>query len=334
MTHNTLSIIQRALKCDKEKLDILCFDTHERCQSQMAKTGHNFYSLRYKDCKIWNTDFAPIPDNYHAIYQLHSSVDFDFILSQSKFGQLQIAKQIQIQTGLPIVHLEHTIPTSNYTSDQLTALKSIWGDYNVFISEYAAGAWGFDETATVICNSIDHEFFKPTDVDMYGDEMTCDGTVLTVQNDFINRDYCLNYEGWKRIISGLPAKVLGDTKGLSEPAGSLEHLRDEYNKCAVYINTTTESQMPTAIIEAMACGKPVVSTATCSIPSFIKHGENGFLTNDEEEFKGYIQQLLNDQSLRKQMGDKARETVLDVFSEQKYLDSWNNVFRKVYEEIK
>jgi len=328
MTYSTLPIIQRALKPEnKERLDILCFDTHERCQSQMAKTGHNFYSLRYKDCKVWNTDFAEIPENYHPIQNLYEDIDFDFILSQSKFGQLQISKQIQQQLGLPIVHLEHTIPTSNFNAEQLEHFRSIWGDYNVFISDYAAGAWGFDETATVIGNSIDHEFFKPMDLE-------CDGTVFTVQNDFINRDYCLNYQGWKRIINGFPAKVLGDTKGLSKAADSLEHLRDEYNKCAVYINTTTESQMPTAILEAMACGKAVVSTATCSIPSFIKHGENGFLTNDEEEFRGYVQQLLDDEPLRKQMGNKARETVLDVFSEQKYVDSWNKLFRKVYEDLK
>jgi len=335
MTYSTLPLIQRALKPkNKERLDILCFDTHERCQSQMAKTGHNFYSLRYKDCKEWNTDFAPIPENYHILNDMVFGIDYDFILSQSKFGQLQMSKHIQQRIGLPIIHLEHTIPTSNYSPNQLEALKGIWGDYNVFISDYARESWGFDDNAPVICNSIDHEFFKPTNVDMHGEEMICDGTVFTVQNDFINRDYCLNYQGWKRIISGLPAKVLGDTKGLSEPAGSLEHLRDEYNKCAVYINTTTESQMPTAIIEAMACGKPVVSTATCSIPSFIKHGENGFLTNDEEEFKGYIQQLLNDENLRKEIGNNARQTVLDIFSEDKYINSWNNIFRKVYEEIK
>lgn len=329
MTYSTLSIIQRAVKPkDKEKLDILCFDTHERCQSQMAKTGHNFYSFRYKDCKVWNTAFADIPENYYPIDNLYESLDFDFILSQSKFGQLQISKQIQQQTGLPIVHLEHTIPTSNYTPEQIEMFKSIWGDYNVFISEYARDSWGFGDTdCPVIVNSIDHNFFKPVEVES-------DETVFTVQNDFINRDYCLNYQGWQRIISGFSAKVFGDTKGLSQPADSLEHLRDEYNKCAVYINTTTESQMPTAILEAMACGKPVVSTATCSIPSFIKHGENGFLTNDEEEFKGYIQQLLDDKDLRTKMGQAARETVLDVFSEQKYIDNWNNIFRKVYEDLK
>lgn len=328
MPYSTQSIINFALKPkNKEKLDILCFDTHERCQSQMAKTGHNFYSFRYKDCKIWNEKFAKLPDNYHPIDDLYATIDFDFILSQSKFGQLQISKQIQQQTGLPIIHLEHTIPTSNYTDKQLEIFKSIWGDYNVFISQYAKESWGFNDTdSPVVVNSIDHNFFEPMDIE-------CDETVFTVQNDFINRDYCLNYEGWKRIISGFPAKVLGDTKGLSEPASSLEHLRDEYNKCAVYINTTTESQMPTAILEAMACGKPIVSTATCSIPSFIKHGENGFLTNDEEEFRGYIRQLLDDKDLRAKMGQAARETVLDVFSEQKYIDNWNKIFTTVYEGL-
>jgi len=188
--------------------------------------------------------------------------------------------------------------------------------------------WGFNESdSTIITNSVDHDFFKPIEVES-------DGTVLTVQNDFINRDYCLNYQGWKRIISEFPFKVLGDTPGLSEPARSLEHLREEYNKCAVYINTTTESQMPTAILEAMACGKPIVSTETCSIPSFIKHGENGFLTNDEEEFKSYIKMLLEEPHLAKTMGKFARQTALEVFSQQKYIDSWNNLFRKVYEDMK
>lgn len=106
MPYNSQAIIKQAIKPkNKEKLDILCFDTHERCQSQMAKTGHNFYSFRYKDCKVWNTAFADIPENYHPIENLYSEIDYDFILSQSKFGQLQISKQIQAQLGLPIVHL-------------------------------------------------------------------------------------------------------------------------------------------------------------------------------------------------------------------------------------
>ena len=328
MVRNSFAIIRNSIKPkQKDLLNILCFDTHERCQSQMAKTGHNFFSLRYENCKTWNTNFAEIPKNYYILQDLLSDIDIDIILSQSKFGQLQISRSIQEHLDVPIVHLEHTIPTSNYSEQQLSQLKSYWGDSNVFISEYAAESWGFSsEDSTVIGNSIDHDFFKPMDLE-------CDGSVLTVQNDFINRDYCLNYKGWTRIIDGFPAKVIGETKNLSRPASSLEQLREEYNKCAVYINTTTESQMPTAILEAMACGKPVVSTATCSIPSFIKHGENGFLTNDEQEFRQYIQKLLDDESMRKEMGAKARETAVEVFSQEKYVSRWNNFFKKTYEEF-
>ena len=226
MLNQTKNIILNSIQ-KKSKYNIITFDTHERCQSQMAKTGHNFYSCRYKDCKVWNKEFAPVPSNYYSSDSLNNQIKYDFILSQSKFGQLQVAKQLQQQLKIPIIHLEHTIPTSNYSSEQLQFFKSFWGDYNVFISEYASEAWGFDQSnSVVITNSIDHEFFKPLEVES-------DGTVLTVQNDFINRDYCLNYQGWKRIIDGFPAKVLGDTPELSKVASSLEHLREEYNKCLV-----------------------------------------------------------------------------------------------------
>lgn len=325
--HQQVTNIIRSLKT-KTKYNILTFDTHERCQSQMAKTGHNFYSFRYQNCKEWNTKFADIPSNYYILKEIPECLDFDFILSQSKFGQLQVSKQLQQRLDIPIIHLEHTIPTSNYSPQQLEVFKQIWGDYNVFISEYARDSWGFNEhNSTVITNSIDGDFFKPVDVES-------DGTVFTVQNDFVNRDYCLNYQGWQRIVEGFPVKILGDTPGVSEPAESLEHLRDEYNKCAVYINTTTESQMPTAILEAMACGKPVVSTATCSIPSFIKHGHNGFLTNDEQEFRNCIKMLLEEPELARMIGRHARQTALDIFSEDKYTTNWNNMFTKVYEDQK
>ena len=94
--NQTFNIIKR-IKIKKDKYNIITFDTHERCQSELAKTGHNFYAFRYDGCKVWNTTFAKIPNNYYIMpkNQISRGIDFDFILSQSKFGQLQIAKQIQ-----------------------------------------------------------------------------------------------------------------------------------------------------------------------------------------------------------------------------------------------
>ena len=43
-----------------------------------------------------------------------------------------------------------------------------------------------------------------------------------------------------------------------------------------------------SVIEALACGTPVVAMNRGAMPEIIEHGVNGFLANDEEEFSEYI----------------------------------------------
>ena len=62
------------------------------------------------------------------------------------------------------------------------------------------------------------------------------------------------------------------------------------------------------------------------IPEIIVNGENGFMSNDEAELRGYIDQLLADEDLRKRLGVAARETVLTNFSEQDFIKNWNDTF--------
>jgi glycosyltransferase involved in cell wall biosynthesis len=46
-----------------------------------------------------------------------------------------------------------------------------------------------------------------------------------------------------------------------------------------------------AAIEALACGTPVVAMARGALPEIIQHGVNGFLANNEREFKKYMQMV-------------------------------------------
>tara|TARA_R100000482_G_C5069935_1_gene121034 strand:- start:496 stop:711 length:216 start_codon:yes stop_codon:yes gene_type:complete len=66
------------------------------------------------------------------------------------------------------------------------------------------------------------------------------------------------------------------------------------------------------------------------IPEVIEHGVNGFISNNEEELKNYIQQLINDPQLAAKMGDAARKTVVEDFSEQKFINNWNEIFDLAY----
>jgi hypothetical protein len=246
------------------------------------------------------------------------------ILSQSKFGQFQIASQLNQALDIPLVSLEHTLPIPSWPQQQLEAFKRMTGELNVFISEHSVDKWGMDCQSKVVHHSVDTDLFKPSDVEKTS-------ALLSVVNDFKNRDYCCNYSGWQRITEGFEAKLVGScSEGLSKPASSIEELVSEYNSAGVFLNTSTISPVPTSLLEAMSCGCAVVSTATCMIPEIIKNGVNGFISNDEEELKSYINDFINDEELRKEMGRAARETILNNFSEESFINNWNKTFDLAY----
>jgi hypothetical protein len=323
---STKKVIDSCNRSDPDQYNILTFATHERYETQLCKTGHNFYSFSVENMKKWNTEQTEIPSNYYILPEGNpcSFIDYDFILSQSKFGQYQVAKQLQKFLKVPIISLEHTVPTpQTIPEDHLAAMRKMVGDINVFISEYSAHQWGIYYNTQIVYHGIDTELFKRKDIEQ-------ENHILTVANDFVNRDYCLNYSGWKRITNGLNTKLVGDTKGLSRPAESVEDLVSEYNKCGVYLNTSTLSPIPTSLLEAMSCGCAVVSTATCMIPEIIENGVNGFISNDEQDLREKIEYLLNNKEARLLMGAKARQTIEDKFPEQIFLNKWNEIFNKAY----
>ena len=319
-------IIRRAVLGKPDRYNILTFPTHERHDTELCKTGHNFYAFRVDGMKEWDTEYAPVPSNYYTLplNSIYQGINYDFILSQSKFGQFQTASQINQRLNIPIISMEVTVPIPSWPDEHLDSLRSMVGDVNVFLTGYSQNEWNIDEESVVIPHSLDVELFKPDD------SIEREPHVLSAVNDFINRDYCCNYSGWKRVTKGFNAKLLGKTEGLSEPAPSVAALAEEYNKCQVFFNSSTFSPVPTVLLEAMACGCAVVTTATCEIPDIIQHGHNGLMSNDEDELKSHIQELFDNEDLRNSLGNAARQTILERFSEKKFLKNWNSVFETAY----
>ena len=319
------SLTKAATHKEGEPLNILTFPTHERYETSLAKTGHNFYAYRAEGIKNWNTNYGKIPPNYNLLDEslgakqnpLH--LDFDIVLSQNKFGQYQIARQIANTLHLPLVSLEHTLPVPDWPDDTLFSLREMRGNINLFISEYSLGRWGWEDRndTFVIHHGVDTKLFKP---DKQIEER--ENHILSVVNDWINRDWCCGFEIWQRVIKNFPFHVIGDTPGLSEPAESIEELSNFYANSRIFLNTSTISPVPTSLLEAMACECAVVSTATCMIPEIIENGVNGFISNDEDELREYLVLLLNDEDTAIEMGKRARETVLEKFSEDTFINNW------------
>ena len=67
------------------------------------------------------------------------------------------------------------------------------------------------------------------------------------------------------------------------------------------------------------------------IPSIIENGVNGFISNDEKELRSYILLLQKDKELREKIGNNARQTILEKFTENRFIEEWNSIFNKAYE---
>jgi glycosyltransferase involved in cell wall biosynthesis len=318
------SIIRQATRKPDEPYNILTAITHERYETQLCKTGHNFYAFQHESFKpYWNEKFSPIPDNYYVLRHglLPDHVKFDFVLSHNKFGQYQVLSNIAQQLHLPLISLEHTLPFIEWDENMMINLRNMRGNVNVFISDYSIGEWGWQEKndTRIIHHGLDTDEFSP------GNEER-QPHILSVVNDWVNRDWCCGFYSWKRITKDLPVKVLGDTKGLSFPAKSTADLIQHYRSSQIFLNTSTISPVPMALMEAMACGCAVVSTATCMIPEIIQNGVNGLISNDEAQLRSHIETLLNDENLRRTLGENARATIVERFGLDSFVDKWNTVF--------
>ena len=88
-----------------------------------------------------------------------------------------------------------------------------------------------------------------------------------------------------------------------------------FNSSKIFILPSLYENHPKALIEAMACGLPVIGADSPGIRELIDHGVNGYLcgTDSESIFRA-IEELLSKPELCQKMGQNARQYVVENFS--------------------
>ena len=127
---------------------------------------------------------------------------------------------------------------------------------------------------------------------------------------------------------------LADKLDLSKNIAFLGFQKNPYKymkKASVFVLSSLQEGFGNVIIEAMACGTPVVSTNCPAGPDeIIENGKNGILVSvgDYKELAKAIQKVLNSPFLRKKFSDEGKNRAQD-FSIINSVKQYEEVFLKI-----
>ena len=96
--------------------------------------------------------------------------------------------------------------------------------------------------------------------------------------------------------------------GVAEYRGSREDVRDEMAQCRVYVLPSYREGTPRTVLEAMAMGRPVITSDAPGCRETVRHGWNGYLVpvRDSLALAEAMKRLLADPTLAEQMGANSR----------------------------
>jgi glycosyltransferase involved in cell wall biosynthesis len=104
-----------------------------------------------------------------------------------------------------------------------------------------------------------------------------------------------------------------------------------YQSCDILLFPSRLEGFGIVPAEALACGRPVVTTNASALPEVVDDAHNGFLVerNDVAGYAARVQQLGEDAALRQRFGEAGREKVVSTFG----YDQLGQGFRALYQRL-
>ena len=126
------------------------------------------------------------------------------------------------------------------------------------------------------------------------------------------------------------AEEMGVSKHVTfEGAIPFDRVATYYQRCEVFCLPSLGEPFGISLLQAMSCGKPVVSTRAGGVPDFVEDGRSGILVPpaDAEQLADALQRLLGDAELCRRIGTYNRQICLERFSWDAVADRLEEVYR-------
>jgi glycosyltransferase involved in cell wall biosynthesis len=108
-------------------------------------------------------------------------------------------------------------------------------------------------------------------------------------------------------------------------------LRQIYNAADVFVIPSLEDNQPNTVLEAMACGTPVVGFWAGGIPEMVESGRTGWLAapGDTRDLAGALERLLGHEPERLAMAVAARRRAVEAFSRAAQVEKYIQLYSRL-----
>lgn len=112
--------------------------------------------------------------------------------------------------------------------------------------------------------------------------------------------------------------------------GQVKDVRPWYKAASVLLLSSENEPFGRVLVEAMACGVPVVAHRSGGVPEIVRNGQDGFLIppGDVNELAKAIEKILNDHKMTVQLSASAIERARE-FSLKAHVDKMTEIMEKV-----
>jgi len=95
----------------------------------------------------------------------------------------------------------------------------------------------------------------------------------------------------------------------------------------IFLYYSYHDNFPIVILEAMACGLPVITNDVGAVSETIENEKNGYIADTDEAYLEYLLNLVGDAELRTKIGKNARKAVEAKFDWAKIVDEYIKIYK-------
>lgn len=272
--------------------------------------------------------------------------EFDVIHAQQSLSPLVVACLASLVTGLPVVctpmswvaelsWIRRPIAGSvkRFLYRRVTCWISKSNEIAKVLSSYVS-----EENVERIPNGVDTEIYKPVDRAPSSGDVP---TVIFVARLQKPKRLDILLQAWTRLTRPARLLVVGDGVLRSEWGrqsaaidgvsflGNRNDVPFVLQEATIFVLLSDSEGMPNALLEAMSCGLACVASGVGAIPDMLSDGVGVVVPNEVEAVAGALNELLSNDSLRREYGHRARNRILSHYSLNLTVTKIEGVYRRV-----